>query len=319
MGWKLIRITSPTRIHVSLLSLHEGAERKYGGFGFAIDKKIAVRAERSRKVEIVDLSGKLSSGDMSRIKLLIERALYNKGVSVWIESMPNPHSGLGTGTSLCLSVIEAALLAVDESYDAQELVLLSGRGRTSGVGVETYFRGGAVFDIGVKGGLGFYPSANSPIGEDIAKNLFRCDFPNWKVELLHIDGFKGLSGFEEQEFFNQTLPLNPLYSYESLYRTVMGLIPSCLDGDLKLFHRSVSRLQEMDWKSAEVSSLGEDFQKKFISLRNEFPHIGMSSMGPLLYSVTDRDSPAIESSAREYGFRCEVVEPDNQGRVISDA
>ena len=319
MGFELISIIAPTRIHVSLLSLHENAERKYGGFGFAINKAIKVSAQRHSSVEIVDRSGKLKDDDVQKIKDSLILAVAGKGVRVWVDSMPGPHLGFGTGTSLSLSVIESALLALGENYDEKRLIALSGRGRTSGVGIETYFRGGAVFDIGVKSGPGFFPSSSNLNAGDVAKNIFRCNFPDWRIEILLMRGVTGLSGGKERLFFEKVLPLSPLYSYKALYKAVMGLIPSCIDGDLGLFQTSIADFQEMEWKRAEIQSLGRGFEDVFSSLKGDVPCIGMSSMGPLLYCVNSWEKPTIKINAEKYGFCYELVEPNNHGRVISHA
>ncbi|WP_369510459.1 GHMP family kinase ATP-binding protein, partial [Escherichia coli] len=69
------------------------------------------------------------------------------------------HVGMGSGTGIRLACIEALLALNEVSLPQEELVRLSERGGTSGIGIKTYFDGGLVLDLGVRNdNAGYAPS-----------------------------------------------------------------------------------------------------------------------------------------------------------------
>lgn len=316
----MIKISAPSRIHVSLLSLHENSERKYGGFGFAIDKRVVVRATKSNYLDIVDQTQKLKESDVNKLKVMLGKAKLALPVKVYIDELPPTHSGFGSGTSLALSVLEASFVETEKTYDEDLLIRLSNRGRTSGIGIETYFRGGAVLDVGVSGkNHGFKPSSASKDSDEVARAIFRCDLPNWKIGLILNCGYKGLSGEAENDFFERSLPLKKEYSYEAVYKAVMGLVPACIESDLPRFRQLIEEFQGFDWKNKEIAALGAGFVDFFNSVKRNIPYVGMSSMGPLLYYIYDHRRWDVGFICDRYDCLSENVFPDNHGRIVTHA
>jgi beta-ribofuranosylaminobenzene 5'-phosphate synthase len=143
------------RIHLGLISMHAGAPRKNGGLGFEIDSpKASVRAEPAKDFELLDqrpkpmpdeevaaLRGRLSEVQ-SQLKLPQAARIVIRGDFL-------THYGMGSGTAIRLACIEGLLAINRQIPSREELVKLSGRGGTSGVGIATYFDGGFLFDLGV--------------------------------------------------------------------------------------------------------------------------------------------------------------------------
>jgi beta-ribofuranosylaminobenzene 5'-phosphate synthase len=139
------------------------------------------------------------------------------------------HYGMGSATAIRLAVLEGLLLTNKRRIDRAELVSLSKRGGTSGIGVNVYFDGGFVFDLGVKSPtVGFRPSAKVQ-NPKAPLLLSRCEMPNWKVGLCIPKNAKPKTQEDEAEFFEKACPIVSSESYRVLYHCLFGAYASVRD------------------------------------------------------------------------------------------
>ena len=143
-----LKIQSNSRLHLSLFSMHDAGLRINGGIGFAIElPSITVKVTPSERSTIFD--GRkigLSRDAERRLKTALENAhnhySLNHYASIEISGEAIASHGFGSGTAVRLSCLEALMIINGVEPSNSELVRLSGRGGTSGVGVNTYFSGG---------------------------------------------------------------------------------------------------------------------------------------------------------------------------------
>jgi beta-ribofuranosylaminobenzene 5'-phosphate synthase len=121
-------------------------------FKTVVEAKLIPRS----RVEITGLGSELRNFIQSRLQIA---GLTNVALTI-LESPPT-HVGLGSKTSVSLACIEAACLTLGRQPTPIELISMTGRGGTSGIGINTYFSGGVIADDGhrMETGAKFYPSS----------------------------------------------------------------------------------------------------------------------------------------------------------------
>jgi len=193
---------------------------------------------------------------------------------------------MGSGTAIRLAVLEALYAINGKSATRDQLVLRSGRGGTSGVGVTTYFEGGFVLDLGRSNdGSAFRPSS---LGSESPSptTLPPLAMPDWPVLLCFPREIATKSQKEEIEFFERTAPLAPADSFQAAYEAVFGMYAAVAEKDRLSFCHAVEAMQQCAWKAAEwqhhdpwLSRLGDRLRGLGVDC------CGMSSLGPLLFCL----------------------------------
>ena len=233
-----IEIYSCSRLHLSLFSMHATGLRINGGIGFAIESpSINVTASPSHDCSIKDIRHKgLTQEAKSRLKKALDNArkIYSLkyGVSITISGDAGANYGFGTGTAVRLSCLEALILANNMKVSDAELVSVSGRGGTSGIGVNTYFTGGVVVDIGISKKNGTHvPSSQALDVVEPPLVLQQRNMPNWDFGIcipLHIPS---LTKEEEILFFEKECPISEIEAHKALYLSITGIFASICENE----------------------------------------------------------------------------------------
>ena len=280
----MIKITSPSRLHLTLIDLNAKIGRVDGGVGITLDfPHIRISAENADSVEVIDKSH-LSD----RMQAAAEAILPDgEGVRITIEEDMPDHVGLGSGTQSAL----CAAAAVNELYglgmSARELAIAVGRGGTSGIGVASFESGGFLVDGGHrfsdKGA--FSPSAASRA--DPAPILFRHDFPDWDI-VLAIPHTKGAHDVQEVDIFKKECPI-PLREVQDVSHTIlMQMMPAIMEGDIESFGCAVNHIQSAGFKKLEVDLQPQSVRDIIEFMQDSGTYgAGMSSFGPAVYGFVD--------------------------------
>ncbi|MGO8088627.1 beta-ribofuranosylaminobenzene 5'-phosphate synthase family protein [Rhizobium leguminosarum] len=314
------------RIHVGLISMHEGGPRRNGGLGFSIAAPSAIlRFERSGSFSLADkrktpVSEAERQAILSRLDALADKFSLKSGVAITLEGKMLTHHGMGSGSAIRLACIEGALLSEDLTYGMADIVAASGRGGTSGVGISTYFSGGFVFDLGISSekGAGFLPSSKVNAAS-VPLVLTQTDFPQWPLGVCIPHGCKPKTQDEEVEFFEREAPINRDGSYEAAYTSVFGVLSSVLEMDYRAFSIAINMMQATTWKRLEAEQYGHDLQRARSALTELGADcVGMSSLGPMLYFFGPGDRLR-EIYDRQAELNVEVIltVPNNVGRKIA--
>lgn len=263
----------------------------FGGIGISVDACKTVVDACERADGRVTIGGEADVRTIDQVRLALERLKAQGdvgGVNVEIQSTPPSHCGFGSKTSLLLSALEAASLAAGLSLTKGELTVLSGRGGASGVGVNSYFAGGVVWDYG-------HP--NDEVDELLPSSLRDPDNPplnaggvcfpnNWRILLALPDG-ENVSGPSEAEFFRASTPIPIMETLNVIASVHHGVIPAVLSARLPDLKYALDTIQSVGMKRLEITR-----QPKSATLLEELRRIGfacgMSSLGPLVYAVIDK-------------------------------
>ncbi|WP_433332338.1 beta-ribofuranosylaminobenzene 5'-phosphate synthase family protein [Spirillospora sp. CA-294931] len=301
------RITGFPRLHLGLIDLSEATRRAYGGAGMAVDGLPTVLTVRDAAGTEIGSPGLSSSA-----RTAIEKALDAAGRAGWdvrcridVHEAPPDHVGLGSTTTAVLCALRG--LAAIRGYAPRdaELQRLSGRGRTSGAGVNTFFSGGLGVDVGQPrepGRHAYLPSSANPRPAP-SRKLLALPLPDdWRVSLLLHDGAPTVHGAREVAFFRRNTPVSPDDTLAMIAELYHGLLPAVLETDLPLFSAALREFQGRGFKRAEIAGQPAPVRDLLAELRRD-PGIacGLSSMGPMLFAIHEKGAFEPAEGVRVFG------------------
>lgn len=286
-----LRITSFPRIHITLIGMNSGGYRINGSVGFSIsDPKIVNYCEVSDIIKINDereiTFSEQENERLCKVLMEVTNSLsLKKKISYTIKGSALTHYGLGSNTSIYMSCIEALLILNEIEYSQNDMIAYSKRGGTSGIGINTYFEGGFVFDVGIKSNEeSFKPSSIADRSGKVPLVMHKCRLPDWRIGVCIPKYIQNKSEQDEVDFFKSQCPIDRTSVESILYEAAYGITPSIIENDYYVFCKSINAIQSTQWKLLERSLYGErllDLEQKIKSLGADC--IGMSSLGPLLF------------------------------------
>lgn len=139
--------------------------------------------------------------------IILKKSNKYEDVFIEIHSLFNRHIGLGSGTQISMSIVEAFNLKFSLELTLNEKALLAGSGGTSGVGVYCFENGGYVLDSGR-----LFPQEKSSIDpseafcfEKLSPIISRLELPNWNICFLIPKTMSFIEGEKEQDLFDALL------------------------------------------------------------------------------------------------------------------
>lgn len=293
-----LKISSFPRIHTTLIGMNSDGYRINGGIGFSISEpKIHINFKIARNFIITDkrLKG-FSTSEIDRFCLKINKISNDFGFkistecTIYGESMT--HFGMGTSTVTYLSCIEALFILNGAEYDINLIQSISSRGGTSGIGINTYFNGGFILDVGISNDSKntLLPSSVFNEGNKLPLILSQGPTPAWKIGVTLPLNINSKTESEEIEFFKKTCPISKQEVESILYLSVYGVISSFLEENFNIFCDSVNAIQKTKWKKEERNLYNtkiEEIENRLFN--NGALGVGMSSLGPGLYFMVDEN------------------------------
>lgn len=318
-----VKITTPSRLHFSLLDLNGVLGRVDGGFGLAIAKpNFQIVAEQATGIHLP------SSVYRDRTATVLKRLQDNyrfPGIKLTFHSEIPMHCGFGSGTQLSLGIAQAVNLLYELGLDVQELAKVVGRGGTSGIGIAAFQTGGFIVDGGHRfpeQKASFLPS--SALG-DISPPpvLLRYSFPEVPL-LIVMPNCSRIYGDKEIELFQTLCPQPEWVAQKLSHILLMQVLPALVEGDMSSFGKALNQIQTFGWKKVEIDAQGTELQLTLDFLRECGAFgAGVSSWGSAICVVGDnidglkRDTEVFLKTLPE-GGSCFVTYANNVGaRVVS--
>lgn len=325
---EFVDVQVPSRLHLTLIGMNSGGYRINGGVGFAISApEIRLKVTAARKMEVLDARRHpWDEHERGRLRTFLEvvqenAELHNSAVVEILDS-PSSHHGFGTGTGMRLGAIEGLLEINERELPREAIIALSNRGGTSGIGINTYFDGGIVVDIGHSGVTEQLPSGTLEGCRSAPLRMASGLMPEWKIGVCIPNELQALTREQERDFFLETCPIKDAQVYETLYHSVYGIFGSAMEARFSDFCLAVNKIQKSAWKTAERSLYGTKLTEIEDALyKCGAKAVGMSSLGPSLFFLGD-DLEDIVSLARIHLQRCQVfsTSANNVGRkIVRDA
>lgn len=322
---KAFKIISYPRIHITLVGMNDGGYRINGGIGFSVSTPmITSHFEESDIIQIIDKREiKFTNKEIARLHNLlteiIDRFKFDKKLKCTIEGNALPHYGLGSNTAIYMSCVEAIFIYNGFKYNHDDIIISSKRGGTSGVGINTYFDGGFVFDVGIRSNNEkIIPSSIAIRKGKKPLVLFKGKLPNWEIGLCIPKYILNKSENEEIEFFKTNCPIDKRAVENILYETVYGITASLIEKDYEVFCKAVNTIQTTKWKSLERSLYGInllELEQKIKSFGADC--VGMSSLGPILFFLGKDINSIVKNIYNEIiDITCINTSFNNRGRII---
>ncbi|WP_048057911.1 beta-ribofuranosylaminobenzene 5'-phosphate synthase [Methanothermococcus okinawensis] len=291
------KIISPSRIHMGLIDLNGSIGRVDGGIGITLNNpNFIIEGKESSDIEI-EFDKNITDKNITNNE--IEKRIYDiskkvleyigeKGIYLKIKSVIPQHSGLGSGTQMALSTGKLISLIYQKELDSKTLSTITGRGGTSGIGVNAFEKGGFIVDGGHSFGKGkdkedFRPSSASK-NVRAPPVLFRHDF-NWDV-VLTIPKGESIYGNKEVDIFKKYCPIPLNETQKICHLILMKMMPAIIENDISSFGEVVNKLQYIGFKKVELG-LQKDIVKELLETLQKVSYSGLSSFGPTIYSICD--------------------------------
>jgi len=328
-----VRITTPCRIHLSLIDENGYTGRVDGGIGLMLDKPNVVLEVSNNADEFAIECHKYYR---ESVHVINEKAskifklfhLSNKNFHFNLKRYYPNHVGLGSKTQLSLAIGTAIATLKDVDIPIEEITKLLERGGTSGIGWRGFETGGFILDGGHDYGIGkeketFSPSSASGSANP-AMTISRYNIPeNWRIVLVIPNVKPGANGEEEVEIFKKHTPIPREEVNEVSHQILMKILPGILKNDLKCFGEGLKRIQGIGFKRIEIS-LQHQIVKNLLKFfeENDVKAFGMSSFGPSVLGITETDSEAeklkslVEDFIKDIGGHIYICKPNNNGAKI---
>ena len=318
---KEVRITTPSRLHFSLMDLNGQLGRIDGGFGLAINEpNFQIVAEPSTENRV---DSNLYRERAYQILTCLQHIYQFPGIKLNLISEIPTHSGFGSGTQLSLGIASAVNTLYDLNLNVLELATAVGRGGTSGIGVAAFEAGGFIVDGGHRypeQKSSFLPSASAG---DISPPpiLFRHTFPEWQL-LIVLPNCSRIYGEEELDLFRTLCPQPASVAPKLSHLLLFKILPAILENDMHSFGEGLNQIQTFGWKKVEIDAQGTELQQTLEFLQNNGAlGAGVSSWGPAICALSD-DIEGLKRKAEEFlgklpsGGTCFVTSANNTGAQI---
>ena len=311
-----VEIIAPSRLHFGLLSFGQSGTRQCGGAGVMIDQPgLRLRVWRAAQFEA---SGPLAS----RARAVVERYAQMLEVAglppcrVEILSAAEEHAGLGTGTQLALSVVQAMhMVRGGEPLLPAVLATWTGRAVRSAIGTHGFVHGGLLVETG------------KVANQLLAPLERRVELPEtWRFVLIRPHGEHGLSGDEERGAFNDLPPVPRATTAALLAELADEMLPAATAGEFERFSESVYRYGHAAGMCFAAKQGGPFASQRLADLvamirKRSIRGVGQSSWGPTIFAVLDSAMAAEKFAAdlRPELDPCDTViiaEPNRSGARI---
>lgn len=297
-------VSSPARLHLGLHDCGYASRRLFGGIGVIIDGfDTTVETTVSEQPEVVfnDVLNP-SPRTIDAVHSLVNRLQTSVGpVRASIHTASPEHMGLGSKTSLLLAIAQSAFLSYGRAAgeDWTEIVKVTGRGGTSGIGVNGFRTGGLIIDGGHEApdnsrefspSSGRTPSRTAPV-------LAHAAMPEeWGLQLFIDPDFQSVEGAKEQALFKELMPLPKEEILKSMAATFHGVLPAVIEHNLAALTVGLRDLNTTGMKQRELA-LQTDNTRHFVdSAWSKGLAAGLSSFGPTTFVISEPGSEQHQTS-----------------------
>ncbi len=328
-----IRITTPCRIHLSLIDENGYTGRVDGGIGLMLDRPNVIFEATNHAEEFKIEAHKYYRESIEVIneqasKIFKEFNINNKNFHFNLKRYFPSHVGLGSKTQLSLAIAVAITKLKNIKPSLESLTRLVNRGGTSGIGWRGFEQGGFIVDAGHDFGKGkeketFLPSSASKDANP-ALTILRYPIPeHWRFVLVIPNVKKGAFGDEEVSIFQSHAPIPKEEVNEVSHQILMKIVPGIIKKDLECFGEGLKRIQSIGFKKIEIS-LQHEIVKKTLAFFEEYgvKAFGMSSFGPSVIGIVETDEDAnkllkaVQMSFNSMGGHIYLCKPNNSGAKI---
>ena len=301
-------LSVPSRVHFGLLQMSGRYSTVNMGVGGALTwPRWILEVAESRRDEIsseVDLDDDIRVSAVGVMDRLAERLGGRMRVNV-VEAVP-AHAGLGSKTSFLCGLTAAACELSGTAEKWPDYRHLTGRGGTSGIGINTSASGGIILDSGhaESGGQRLFAPSRVRAGRPIPEVVTRWSAADWPMLVVTPRGATRFHGVAENDLLRDFTPL-PADEVERNAAVVLyELAPGLTLGSYEMVAHAVSELQDVGLKRRQwevQSPLVRRTRERLLALGADC--VALSSMGPSMLVLTTSPHEVGEA----VGDTCDVL------------
>lgn len=310
-----IFVQAPARIHLTVLDMNRFAPNHAGGggIGFAIQCYCTAEVSCTKKKVSIDYG---RAAIIEHFAAVFKQAVgYSGGFTIRVTDHQHQHVGLGSTSTVLIAVATAMNEAVGSPLNNTQLRHLIGRNF-----VEESADGKIAF--GFETGVGPAVSTHggmAVMGDELAL-AYHHPFAEGKNVFIVIPPIT-ISSAGTQEFdllMNKGRTLDYIDRELKAYLFLMDLIPALERNDLKKIGDVIWEIEFRGSKRAEVEHHSYGIYHYMNLLREaKLEFVGMSSVGPSIAVVTDKDRKSVEKILKPIGLTIAIVtKADNQGLQV---
>ena len=297
-------VSAPARLHLGLHDCGYATRRIFGGVGVIIDGLPTTVAAHPSSNSEVTFEGSLtpSARTIESVDILLSKINSNIGpIKASVYSAAPEHMGLGSKTSLLLAIAQSAFLAYGykPGENLERIVAITGRGGTSGIGVNGFLGGGLIVDGGHNPSSqerSFRPSSGRQPTR-IAPVIARVAMPEtWRVQLFFDPEFKSIEGTKEQELFEELMPLPNHEILAAMSATFHSILPSIIEKDIDMLAVGLQDLNGVSMKQREVQLQTRNTREFLRAAWGSGKAAGLSSFGPTVFIISEVDDSPTDAN-----------------------
>lgn len=286
----VLRLKAYPRLHFGLIDLSGYTPRSYGGVGASLQgMPIEIECRPGKSASLTLNPGSLAEDALMTVNRAVEIARQlglNTSGDIQFKSIPSAHVGLGSTTLTVLAILQSLAVINQWTVTPDDLVRMSTRGRTSGIGIGTFFTGQLVVDVGQTGhpaNHDYVPSL-APGQRPPSLTIGSWPMPEaWKVSLFFTQGPPSIKPETESNFFHAATPVATSDVGLQLAHLYHGIIPAVIESDLRAFAQSLYAFQRVGFKAAEISAQESIVRNLINTLWDQGFAAGLSSFGPVVF------------------------------------
>lgn len=304
----MIKAIGYPRLNWSLVDMAGVSKRMYGSFGVAIKANPIVVEARNNKVFILETKGYIEERTKSNILLAINRAKdlgLNTDCHLIVTSNVRQHTGLGSSSQIILTILDAINALNNWGLSAQQIIGISGRGRTTLIGCATHYYGGFCID----GGQAYMPdseylSSHTPRKRQPALYIGSWQFPKeWKISFVGEASPVAIDPMIEDQWIQDNVPNNKEAAISTIIELYHGVLPAVIEVNYNEFALSLNSIQIKGWNTNVIKAQTEQTKQMLNTLWGKGVAAAISSLGPLITVVHTIDKANdVYNTSKEYGL-----------------
>ena len=312
-----VHVEAPARIHLTVLDMNRFAPGKPGGGGVGFALQVYCTAEVTCIPKGVEIDYDRSPVLRHHVEIFRKAVGYRGGFRIRARDHEYHHVGMGSTSTISIAALNAMNRAVGSPLTPDELRLLMGYNFVEETGdgrIAFAFETGVGPAVSTHGGM-------AVMGDDLALVYHHPFAEGQKVFVVIPTSEISSAGTREIELLmNRGRNLDYMDRDLKCHMVLMDLIPALEAGDVQKAGRIFWEIEFRGSKRAEVEHHGFRIYQYMAKIREAgFDFVGMSSVGPTIAVITDRNRKELETALIPLGLKVAVeTRIDNRGMVITE-
>jgi beta-ribofuranosylaminobenzene 5'-phosphate synthase len=311
-----VTVRSPARIHLTVFDMNRFSPGRAGGGGLGFALKLYCSVEVSCTKSGIEIDYSRAGIIRHFVEVFKVITGYKGGFRIRATDHQHQHVGLGSTSTIMISLATALNYAVGSPLSSDQLRKIVGNNyveETADDSIAFAFETGVGPAVSTYGGMAI-------MGDELAL-AYHHPFAEGKNVFVVIPS-SDISSAGTKEFdllMNKARALDYRDRELKAYLMLMDMIPAIEEDDLKRMGNIIWEIEFRGSKRAEVEHHSFELYHYMSHLREAgLEFVGMSSVGPSIAIITEKDRSVVEGLVKGLGLSITVeTKIDNEGLKIT--